>query len=189
MEEIWKPVVWYEWLYEISNFGKVKSLRRQVLRKNKFYTWIDEIILRPFVNHWWYLLVQLCKDWQRQKHQIHRLVAIAFTDNIDNKPTVNHINWIRDDNRVENLEWMTISENVRDWFARWMIFVCPTKWRFWKDNKKSKPVRQSTKEWEFVRDWFALSDIWRELWIWRSNVGACCHWKIQSAYWYKRQYI
>lgn len=95
---IYKPIPGYEGLYSVSNKGDVFSHR-----VNR--------ILAPKRTNVGYLRVTLCKGIKNHKtFGIHRLVAMAFIPNPDNKPTVNHINEIKDDNRVENLEWATTAE-------------------------------------------------------------------------------
>lgn len=104
--EIWKPVIGYEGLYEVSNHGNVKSLP-----KVRGYVKSKEKIIRPFKNNGGYLIVTLSKNNISRHFQVHRLVALAFFPNVDNKLQVDHINRIRDDNRVENLRWVSASEN------------------------------------------------------------------------------
>ena len=106
MEEIWKPITGYEGLYEISNLGRVKSLP-----KNKGYAKSKGCFMNPFISKDGYLLVTLSKNNKANHFQIHRLVAKAFIPNIKNKPQVDHINRVRDDNRVENLRWVFPYEN------------------------------------------------------------------------------
>ena len=106
MEE-WRPIKGYEGLYEVSNLGRVKSLERYdtLGRKKK------ERILRGRCNKHGYLSVNLYKNGIEKDFFIHRLVAEAFIPNSNNLPEVDHINTIKDDNRVENLRWATIKEN------------------------------------------------------------------------------
>jgi hypothetical protein len=109
--EVWKDVNGFEGLYQVSNLGRVKSLERFVvnwagtnsLRKQKFLS-----IRKSKLG---YLDVKLCKDSIKYPLRVHRLVAMAFIPNTDKKTQVNHINGIKTDNRVENLEWVTGSEN------------------------------------------------------------------------------
>jgi hypothetical protein len=105
--EIWKAIQDYEG-YQISNFGNVKSLSKKIKCKKGFRV-TKERILKLKKTKEGYLSVQLKN---KGKHfLIHRLVALSFIYNINDKPQVNHINGIKYDNRVENLEWCTRSEN------------------------------------------------------------------------------
>jgi hypothetical protein len=103
-EEIWKPIKGLENRLKISSKGRVKSLTKN----NK-----EGVILKPNPNSEGYLRLATSINGQRFVRFIHRLVAQAFIDNPENKPFVNHINGIKDDNKVENLEWCTKSENMK----------------------------------------------------------------------------
>lgn len=100
MEEFWRPIKGYEGLYEVSNFGRIKSLK-----------YGKERILKPFNGNRNYLRVHLSKNNKPINAQIHRLVAEAFIENPKNKPFVNHIDFDQHNNKVNNLEWCTQSEN------------------------------------------------------------------------------
>ena len=102
-EEVWKSIRDYEGLYEVSNLGRVKSLNYRKTGKKK--------ILKNVENNKGYLTVYLTKNGKRKLFQVHRLVAETFIPNPEDKPCVDHINTIRDDNRVENLRWVTYEEN------------------------------------------------------------------------------
>lgn len=98
MHKIWTPIEGYEDCYAISSEGDIYSYHRGRM-------------LTPKKTKVGYLRIVLCKRGLPQKSiSIHRLVAMAFIPNPDNKPTVNHINEIKEDNRVENLEWATVLE-------------------------------------------------------------------------------
>lgn len=115
MVEVWKPIKNYEGCYEISNLGRVKSLARQV--KGGRIT--EEIILKPVKNSHGYLQVDLCLSGKMKHHKIHRLVAEAFIPKTDEaKDTVNHIDYNKFNNCVDNLEWLSNRENVQDYFKK-----------------------------------------------------------------------
>lgn len=96
--EIWKFVPGYEGLYMVSNKGIVKNCRTGK-------------ILKPHKIKNGYLQVCLCKDWNKKMFLVHRLVALAFIPNPENKRTVNHKDEDKTNNCVWNLEWMTYKEN------------------------------------------------------------------------------
>jgi hypothetical protein len=111
--EIWKDIPGYEGLYQVSNLGNVKSCSR--IRKGGRYNCVrtyKEKQLKNIKNPYGYIYVQLYGENHTKKYFTHRLVALAFVLNPEKKPSVNHINGIKHDNRVENLEWVTHSENT-----------------------------------------------------------------------------
>lgn len=114
--EIWKKIQNYENNYEVSNYGRVRSLDRtiKVHIKNNNKRVVRGKILKLNQKRNGYLTVDLCKDGKVKTVLVHRLVAIAFIPNTDvNKNEVNHINTIKTDNRANNLEWVTPEENKK----------------------------------------------------------------------------
>ena len=109
--EIWKDVVGYEGVYQVSNTGKIKRVGKYTNQFGK--TWGDERVLKPATKSKGYMYVQLSKDGEAKPKHVHRIVAEAFIPNPENKPTVNHKNRNKADNSVENLEWATYTENNR----------------------------------------------------------------------------
>lgn len=99
-EEIYIPLKGYEEFYEISNLGNIFSKKYKRA-------------LKPYNNGSYSRIVLTNKDKKEKTEYIHRLVAINFLENPDNKKEVNHINGIKSDNRATNLEWNTKSENIK----------------------------------------------------------------------------
>lgn len=122
-QEVWKPIRCYDGKYEVSNLGRVRNKKGQILRpdyrKNLYY----------------YVYLRCGHGKKGTHHYIHRLVAEAFIPNPKNLPIINHINEDRQDNRIDNLEWCTMSHNVR---------VCT------KIRKHFKGVVQKTMDGEFI---------------------------------------
>lgn len=110
--EVWKDIKGYERLYQVSNFGRVKSLKRkEFMARNNCYRVRKEKILKPDIDERGYERVCLYKDGKSKKIFVHRLVAIAFIKNPNKHPIINHIDEVPHNNHVSNLEWCTHSYN------------------------------------------------------------------------------
>lgn len=111
MLEIWKDIKGYEGLYQISNFGRIKSLPKKRINGTNFYIQ-KEKILKPQLKTKRYLGINLTKNKMHKNFLVHRLVAEAFIDNPYDLPQVNHKDCNKLNNNINNLEWCTQEENL-----------------------------------------------------------------------------
>lgn len=174
--EVWRDVVWAKWMYRVSNVGSIKSFRH----------WIEKT-LKPGLHKQWYLWVNLSIKGWLTNYVVHRLVAQAFLPNPNNKRCVNHKNWIKTDNRVENLEWCTYSENMKHSFAK-LWNIVHRKGKIWIMSSNSKKVNQFTLEGVLIKQWYSAADVQRDIWIGASGISECCNWKRKTSWWYVRKY-
>ncbi len=147
--EIWKPIKGYENRYLISNYGRVISLARTFRAKDGFVRRYPERILKPSPNKTrGYIAVRLYDGEGSYLHkEIHVLVALHFLDNPNNFPVVNHLDLIRHNNKVENLEWCTYAHNLH------------YKGAFRKGREKmKKKVYQFTMDGDFIKAWPSATD-------------------------------
>jgi len=118
MEE-WKDVIDYEGLYEVSNEGNVKSVDRVVYQVmngvRKSFNYKSKILTQELTSRN-YLRVTLSKSNTQKRHSVHRLVATAFLENHENLEQVNHKDGVTTNNKIENIEWCTQSENQKHAF-------------------------------------------------------------------------
>ena len=157
---------------------EIKNFERYIIYDDGrvWSKWKKEF-LKPILKDTGYYEVQLWKKCKRTHKPIHKLVAEAFIPNPENKPTVNHKNHIRTDNRVENLEWSTIPEQFDE---------------IWKEksknnSKKSKQVYQYTLDGELVNIWPSTMEAQRNGFE-NSKIGKCCSGKQLTHKGYKWSY-
>lgn len=101
-KETWKDIEGYEGLYQVSDLGRIKSLNFNKTKRRK--------LLKQACTYD-YKHITLFLNGKRTIYRVHRLVAVAFIENIGNKPEVNHIDGKKSNNKASNLEWCTSSEN------------------------------------------------------------------------------
>ena len=110
-QEIWKDIEGYEGKYQVSNYGRVKSLGRFIDKKGQSQAYLHERILSTKI-HKGYKTVCLYSNNKQKTFSVHRLIANTFIPNPNNFPHIDHINTIRADNRIENLRWVNRSMNM-----------------------------------------------------------------------------
>ena len=165
MAEFWKDIKDYEGFYEVSNKGNVRNFNtKQILspsKSNKGY------------NH-----VILCKNKVQKGIGVHRLVALNFLPNPQNKPQVNHINGIKTDNRVENLEWVTCSENI---IHSYKAGKQRMGWDRELINRNAKSHYKKVRAIEIDKVFDSITKASQELNICLSSISNCLHKRIQTA--------
>lgn len=111
--EIWKPIPGYEDCYEISNFGKVKSIER-IVKCGKHTIHVKEHMKKSFIGTLGYHIIMLSKNGKPKPFGLHRILAETFIPNPENKPEIDHINTNRADCSLNNLRWVTHRENTNN---------------------------------------------------------------------------
>lgn len=164
MNEIWKPVVGYEGLYEVSNQGRVRSLDRSVIHKDG-QMFVKGRILKPGKYRNRYYNVNLWKKGKMTNKTVHRLVAEAFIPNPDNKPCIDHINAVKTDNRIENLRWVTYSENRLN----------PITNEIHKFSHGNHPVAQYSLDGELIAVYPSISEAARQTGFNMTTIRFCCN--------------
>lgn len=188
MEEIWKNIKGYP-NYMVSNLGRVKSL-------NYNHTGIEKI-MKPSVSKRGYLLICLRKNRKVKYFKVHRLVAEAFIKNPNNYPQVNHKNEIKDDNRVENLEYCDAKYNSNYGTRNKRVAEAKKGKKLSEETKNkiseanSKPVLQINKNTsEVIAEFPSIKEVERQLGFSKSNISKCCNNKLHhnTAYGFKWKY-
>lgn len=110
-KELWKAIENFEGIYEVSSKGRIKRLSRKLIRKDGVETKLKERFLNPSLTKDGYLKVHLSKDNNDYVATVHRIVAKTFIANPYMYNEINHIDEIKTNNSVENLEWITHQAN------------------------------------------------------------------------------
>ena len=179
--EIWKDIKGFEGLYQVSNLGRVKSLERFRKGANGSLVTVKEKILKPLIDKGYYQ-VCLFKQSNRKAYLVHRLVWSAFNGSIPEGLQVNHINEIKSDNRLSNLNLMTAKENS-NWGTR--------NERVSKKNingKKSKTILQYDLQDNLIKEYPSIRQAYRETGFASQNISACCKGKYKQMYGFKWKY-
>jgi len=162
MEEVWKDIPNYEGMYQVSNLGNIKNVKKGKIKI-------------PNKNKNGYLYIDLWKDNKNKKMTIHRAVAMAFLSNDNDYTDINHKDGNKTNNIVDNLEWCNRSHNLKEAYR--LGLRKPTRAMLGKKGKlcpNSKKIKQYDKLGNLIKIWNSTMDIERELNIIHNNVSSCC---------------
>lgn len=176
MEEIWKDIKGYEGLYQVSNCGRVKSLRNRSNHK-------EEIIMKQSIVMG-YSVISLCKESISKMYKIHRLVANAFIKNPNGKPQVNHKDGNKQNNNAENLEWVTAKENTIHAYKNGLAHA-----QRGIENRRSKAIKQvDLNTGKTIAIYNGLREAERKTGVPHGNIGRVAQHKWDSAGGYRWEY-
>lgn len=174
MSEEWRDIKGYEGLYQVSDQGRVKSLKR----KDCLGRTVKKRILKPAFNGCGYLFVVLCAGGKTRSSFVHRLVCQAFHENPDNKPQVNHINEDKADNRACNLEWCTCKQNLNHGSRNERAA-----------KARSKPVGQYTRDGDLVKVWPSTKEAERQAGFNHGNISQAANGNRKTAHGFIWKYV
>lgn len=172
--EKWQDFKGYEGYYQVSSFGQVRSVDRVVVGVDgKTYHYKGRILKQAKTSDG-YKTVQLFKDNGLKTFKVHRMIALTFIPNPNNKPEVNHIDGNKSNNHISNLEWVTRSENLKHAVKHGL-------------SSPVKAIEATKKKVELVDDngnaikrWNTMTAAADEMGVHISNVSMCCHGKLKS---------
>lgn len=166
MKEIWKnvPVEPYSEFFMVSNFGNIKMIKKCSIHR-KFDG--KETLITPNIGSWGYKVIRLTALNQSKDFLVHRLVAMTFIENPQNKTQVNHIDGNKLNNCVDNLEWTTPSENIQHAYDTGLI-------SYYDKDHHLKPVYQFDLNGNYIQQWDNITEAGRSLNINYTSISSCC---------------
>lgn len=170
--EEWRNIKGFERLYQISNYGRVKSFHNNIGR--------GIIIRKVRLNKQGYYYCNLCKNNKAISKKIHRLVAENFLKNTKNHICVNHIDGNKQNNSVHNLEWCTQSHNANHAYKLGLREPW-NKGLLGDGNKTTVDVYQYDIDGNFIKHWCCIKDVERSLGIQSCNIIRTCQHKRHTA--------
>ena len=175
--EVWRPVVGFEGLYEVSSFGSVRSLPKVHYAIDGRVFHYDGHIVPQYIHNGYYQ-VTLKKDGHQHPYTVHRLVAKAFLLNPNGLPQVNHIDENRLNNNVNNLEWVTKRQNMNHGTLQQRL----------KLKRKHVQVNQYSMEGELLNTYFSIREAGRLAGVCHQSIRRCLLGSLKSTGGYKWGY-
>lgn len=178
--EVWKPVNAFEGYYEVSSFGNVRSVSRTITHNDGVKRSFKQKRMTQKVNERGYLSVGLNKENVQFTFMAHNLVAMAFIENPDSKPIVNHKDLNKNNNHKDNLEWVTHAENIQHAFDNGAVTIHRGEknhmhGRFNELNHYSKPVYQFSFETKtLIKSYPSAREAGRQLSANYKLISECC---------------
>lgn len=189
MNEIFKDITGFEGLYKIGDYGTVVSLAKEIHRANGGTRLQPEMILKHCIVRGGYHRVTLFKEKKRFRIMVHRLVAMHFIRNPENKPEVNHLFGDKNDNSASSLEWATRSENGKHAYRIGLKRPQYSRLGTFNElNGRSKKILQLSLLGEKIKEWPSVQEVRRRLGFRQGNVSSCARNKLKTAYGFKWQY-
>lgn len=181
LNEIWKDIKGYEGLYQVSNFGRVKKLERDLVYKDGKVVHYKEQILSPSIRANGYLQVHLSINMKKNNFYVHRLVAEAFISNPDNLPQVNH----KDEDKTNNFVW--VNEDCSVDYNKTNLEWCDAKYNTnygtkkmraglkLRNRKSCKPIIQYDLAGNVVAEFNSINDVVRKYGYKKTGISRCCN--------------
>lgn len=177
--EVWKDVPNYEGIYKVSNFGRIKMVKRTLIDSLGKKINKKEHILKPRTGNRYYMIA-LYKNGKREDLLLHRLIAQTFIPNPENKPFVNHKDENCFNNCSDNLMWCTQKENM-NWGT--------INERMSKNSKSKRKVNQYDMDGNFIKQWDCMTDFYKSKGLkLKTGIIECCKGRRQSHMGYKWKY-